>query len=118
MESRIDISRYDDILVSMKTSDPCLGELSVELLERMAGALKILAHAHRLKLVEILQREGEAPVHVLMERMKLPQATISQHLNQMRRAGLVQARRRGKEVWYSIADPSALTILDCIRKKA
>lgn len=90
----------------------------MELLERMAGALKILAHVHRLKLVEILQREGEAPVHVLMERIGLPQATISQHLNQMRRAGLVRALRRGKEVWYSIADPSALTILDCIRKKA
>ncbi len=102
----------------MKTLNPCSGELSVELLERMAGALKILAHVHRLKLVEILQREGEAPVHVLMERIGLPQATISQHLNQMRRAGLVRALRRGKEVWYSIADPSALTILDCIRKKA
>ncbi len=90
----------------------------MELLERMAGALKILAHVQRLKLVEILQREGEAPVHVLMERVGLPQATISQHLNQMRRAGLVRAVRRGKEVWYSISDPSALTILDCIRKKA
>lgn len=101
----------------MKSLNPCLGELSVELLERMAGALKILAHVQRLKLVEILQREGEAPVHVLMERVGLPQATISQHLNQMRRAGLVRAVRRGKEVWYSISDPSALTILDCIRKK-
>lgn len=101
----------------MKPSSPGAGELSVELLERMAGTLKILAHANRLKLVEILQREGEAPVHVLMECIGLPQATISQHLNQMRRAGLVRAMRRGKEVWYSLADPSALTILDCIRKK-
>lgn len=83
----------------------------------MAGALKILAHPCRLKLVEILQREGELPVHVLIERLHVPQATISQHLNQMRRAGLVRAARKGKEVWYDIADPSALTILDCIRRK-
>ena len=83
----------------------------------MAAALKILAHAHRLKMVEILQCEGEAPVHVVTERLNLPQATVSQHLNQMRRAGLVKTTRRGKEVWYSIADPSALTILECIRKK-
>lgn len=101
----------------MKTNEPCLVELSMDLLERMAGALKVLAHPCRLKLVEILQREKEVPVHIIMTRLRLPQATISQHLNQMRRAGLVSASRRGKEVWYSIADPSALTILDCIRRK-
>jgi ArsR family transcriptional regulator len=101
----------------MKVNETCSPELSMDLLERMAGALKILAHPCRLKLAEILQREGEAPVHAVMTRLMLPQATISQHLNQMRRAGLVKASRRGKEVWYSIADPSALTILDCIRRK-
>ena len=102
----------------MKPKEACGGELTMEFLERMAGALKILAHPCRLKLVEVLQREGEAPGHVLIARLALPQATLSQHLNQMRRAGLVKANRRGKEVWYSIADPSALTILECIRKKA
>ena len=83
----------------------------------MAGALKILAHPCRLKLIEVLQREGDLPVHLIMARLQLPQATISQHLNQMRRGGLVRAVRKGKEVWYGISDPSALTILDCIRKK-
>lgn len=101
----------------MKTNESCIPELSIELLERMAGALKIMAHPCRLKLIEILQREGDLPVHILMARLRVPQATISQHLNQMRRAGLVKALRKGKEVWYSIDDPSALTILDCIRRK-
>ncbi|MEI6564432.1 MAG: metalloregulator ArsR/SmtB family transcription factor [bacterium] len=101
----------------MKTKDACLSEISMEHLERMAGALKILAHPCRLKMIEILQREGDCPVHVVMDRLQIPQATISQHLNQMRRAGLVKASRKGKEVWYGIADPSALTILDCIRRK-
>ena len=35
----------------------------------------------------------------------------------MRRIGLVEASRRGKEVWYAIANPRALTILNCIRKE-
>ena len=91
--------------------------LPVEFLERMAGTLRVLAHPHRLRIVELLQREQEAPVHELVARLHLPQATLSQHLNQMRRAGLVRARRAGQEVWYSIADPSSLTILECIRKK-
>ncbi len=89
----------------------------MELLERMAAALKILAHPCRLKVAEVLQREGSMPVHTLMEKVPLPQATLSQYLNQMRRAGLVRAERKGKEVWYEIADSSVLTILDCIRRK-
>ena len=94
-----------------------MNELPVELLQRMAEVLKVLAHPHRLKIVEILKLQQEAPVHAIIARLGLPQATISQHLNQMRRVGLVKARRDGKEVWYSIADPSSLTILDCIQKK-
>lgn len=101
----------------MKTNEPCVTELSAELLEKMAGALRILAHPCRLKIIDVLQREKEAPVHVIMRKLDLPQAFVSHHLNQMRRAGLVKASRKGKEVWYDIMDPSALTILDCIRKK-
>ncbi len=101
----------------MKNKTGCLCEVPMEVLERMAAALKVLAHPCRLKVAEVLQREGEMAVHHLMDRVPLPQATLSQYLNQMRRAGLVRATRKGKEMWYGIADPSVLTILDCIRKK-
>lgn len=90
----------------------------MEFLEKVAVALKVLAHPCRLKIVEVLQREGEVPVHALMARLNLPQALLSQHLNQMKRVGLLKGTRRGKEVWYGIADPSALTILDCVRRKS
>lgn len=102
----------------MKTTQACITELSMEFLEKVAVALKVLAHPCRLKIVEVLQREGEVPVHALMARLNLPQALLSQHLNQMKRVGLLKGTRRGKEVWYGIADPSALTILDCVRRKS
>lgn len=95
---------------------PCRSQLTVEEMERMAQVLRLLAHAQRLRLIEQLE-SGPAPVHDLVKALDLPQATVSQHLNQMRRVGLVGAERRHKEVWYRIADPRALTILDCIRKK-
>ena len=101
----------------MKAAKGATAELAIEELARVAETLKVLAHPYRLKIVELLQARQEAPVHELMDRLGLPQATVSQHLNQMRRAGLVRAARRGKEVWYAIADPRSLTILDCIRKK-
>ena len=92
-------------------------DLSIELLSRMADMLKLLAHPQRLKIIDILRREKEAPVHVLTERLGLAHAATSHHLNRMRRVGLVASERRGKEVWYRVADDRALTILDCIRKK-
>lgn len=93
------------------------GELSVEWLDRMASVLRLLAHRHRLKMVELLERDGDAPVFALAEHAGLPPAATSQHLNQMRRVGLVKATRRGREVRYAIADPRALTILGCMRKQ-
>ena len=101
----------------MKTKSLCGTELSHEVLARMAQVLKLLAHPHRLKIIEILEGVDEAPVHVIMERLGLPQGATSQHLNQMRRANLISAERRGKEVWYRIADRRSLTILNCIRGK-
>ena len=83
----------------------------------MAVMLKLLAHAHRLKIVDILEHTESLPVFEIMQQLGLPQAATSHHLNAMKRVGLLTAERRGKEVWYSIADPRALTILSCIRQK-
>jgi ArsR family transcriptional regulator len=90
------------------------GKLKVEALEQAAETLKMLAHPQRLRLIEILEREGEVPVFALVEETEFAQAIVSQHLNLMRRAGLLCSERRGKEMWYSICDPRALSILNCI----
>jgi ArsR family transcriptional regulator len=90
------------------------GKLKPEALQRASEILKMLAHPQRLRIIEILEREQEVPVYALIEETGFPQAVVSQHLNQMRRIGLLTARRQGKEVWYSITDPRALSILNCI----
>jgi DNA-binding transcriptional ArsR family regulator len=83
----------------------------------MAKVLKLLAHPYRLKIVDLLETGGDAPVHRLVERLSLPQAVTSNHLKKMRRVGLVESERRGKEVWYSVGDRRSLTILNCMRAK-
>ncbi len=90
------------------------GRLKVEALERAAQILKMLAHPQRLRIIEILERSQDVPVHALMTETGFPQAVVSQHLNQMRRIGLLSARRHGREMRYSICDPRALSILNCI----
>jgi len=100
----------------MNSAKSCIrqGRLTIAALERAAETLKMLAHPQRLRIIEILEREQEVPVYALIEETGFPQAVVSQHLNQMRRIGLLTARRQGKEMWYSITDPRALSILNCI----
>jgi DNA-binding transcriptional ArsR family regulator len=90
------------------------GKLKPEALQRASEILKMLAHPQRLRIIEVLEREQEVPVHALIEETGFPQAVVSQHLNQMRRIGLLCAERRGKEMWYSICEPRTLSILNCI----
>lgn len=98
-----------------KKENKCAG-LSMELLARMAEMLKLLTHPRRLKIIDILDRNGAWPVYRIAEELGLPSSATSQHLNQMKRAGLIAAERHGREVRYAVRDPRALTILGCIRK--
>ncbi len=82
-------------------------------LERTATMLRIIAHPVRLRLLELLRDRGEAPVHDLADAVALAPAATSQHLNHMRRLGLLAARRRGREVRYGIGDRRVLKILRC-----
>lgn len=92
-------------------------QLDPAFLIAMADALRILAHPHRLRIIELLDIRGETPVHELVRQLELPQASVSNHLNKMKRAGLIADQRQGKEIWYRLANPNALTILNCMRKQ-
>jgi ArsR family transcriptional regulator len=82
-----------------------------------AAVAKCLAHAHRLELVEQLA-QGERSVEILAEKTGLSIANASQHLQQMRRAGIISPRRDGKFVFYRLADESVLDLLAALRRIA
>ncbi len=98
----------------MRDRKPLLPEA---FMARMAEALRVLAHPYRLRIVERLDQAGAAPVHALGRALGGTQGALSQHLTRMRAAGLIRAERRGKEVWYAIANPDSLTILTCMRNR-
>jgi rhodanese-related sulfurtransferase/biotin operon repressor len=87
------------------------------LFAQFAAVAKSLAHAHRLELLEQLA-QGERSVEVLADRTGLSIANASQHLQQMRRAGLVTNRREGKFVYYRLADDAVLELLAALRRIA
>ena len=87
------------------------------LFTQFAAVAKSLAHAHRLELLEQLA-QGERSVEVLAQRTSISIANASQHLQHMRRAGLVTSRRDGKFVLYRLADDAVLDLLASLRRIA
>ena len=96
----------------MSTRNPKLA-----LFSQFAAVAKSLAHPHRLELMEQLA-QGERSVEVLADRTRLSIANASQHLQHMRRAGLVATRREGKFVYYRLVDDSVLDLLAALRRIA
>lgn len=72
--------------------------------------LKVLANPDRLLLMCQLSL-GELCVSELEERLRIRQPTLSQQLGVLREAGLVNTRRDGKSIYYSIASAEALAVM-------
>lgn len=73
--------------------------------------LKALGNPDRLLLLCQLMH-GEMNVGELEDRLKIVQPTLSQQLGVLRREGLVDTRRDGRQIYYSISSPQALAIIE------
>jgi ArsR family transcriptional regulator len=84
------------------------------LLEEYALVAKAFAAPARLMILEQLA-QGERSVEALASKTGLSVANCSQHLQQLRRAGLAASRRDGKAVIYRLADTKTLALMDMLR---
>ena len=89
--------------------------VSTERFQTTARILRCLGHPIRLRIIDLLEREGELIVSEIQEALELEQATASQHLNLMRDKGILAKRKDGVNVHYRIGDDRALKVLGCIR---
>ena len=80
-----------------------------------AEVARAIGHAHRLELLEHVG-QGERSVEVLAARAGLTFANTSRHLQHLRRARLVAARRDGKRVFYRLADDAVVDLLSALRR--
>lgn len=87
------------------------------LLSQFAAVAKALGHPHRLELLEFAA-QGERSVDSLAGRAGLTVGNASQHLQNLRRAGLVKSRREGKRVLYRLSDDAVVGLLASLRQIA
>jgi ArsR family transcriptional regulator len=83
------------------------------LFAEFAAVARALGSPRRLEMLEHLA-QGERGVEALAERVGLSVANASQHLQQLKRAGLVASRRDGKFVLYRLADDGVLALMQAL----
>ncbi len=95
----------------MKTNVTGQVQLSPALDLARAEVFQALAHPMRLQILEML-RTGEVCVCHIQATLSLRQAYVSQHLMELRKAGLVTSRKEGQRVFYQAADRRVFGLLD------
>lgn len=80
-----------------------------------AEVCRVLTDPKRLMLLDVL-REGEHSVGELADELGCSLANASQHLAVLRSAGLVDTRRNGTTIRYSLAEPSLMAACDVIHE--
>jgi ArsR family transcriptional regulator len=78
-----------------------------------AKLLRALANERRLMILCQLSG-GERSVGELQPLVGLSQSALSQHLAVLREDGVVATRRDGQTIWYRIADPAAVRVVETL----
>ena len=85
-------------------------------LERAAECLKVLAHPHRLRIVQMLLR-GRYSVGDLAEACEIPSHMASEHLRLMQRCGFLAADKDGRTAYYRVVEPHLSRIMACVEDR-
>lgn len=80
-----------------------------------AEFFRILGHPARVRVLELL-RDGEMTVGDLQAELGIDSSGTSQHLGVMRKQGILEARKAGTSVHYSVRDPRVFQMLESARQ--
>jgi rhodanese-related sulfurtransferase/DNA-binding transcriptional ArsR family regulator len=87
------------------------------LFAEFAAVGKVLGNSKRLELLDLLS-QGPRSVESLADAADLGMSTCSAHLQTLREAGLVEPRRDGKRIFYSLAGADVAGLWDHLRRVA
>lgn len=84
-------------------------------MKHLAQTLKALSDPIRLRIILLLQAEGELCVCDLISVLNLPQSTVSRHLAYLKRSCWVDARRQGLWMYYTLSRESCTICKELLR---
>lgn len=82
--------------------------------EEIAEILKVIAHPVRLCIINGLLENGGCNVTHMQSCLGIPQSTISQHLQKLKAAGIIEGERNGLEITYKVKDEKIKELMKCL----
>lgn len=90
------------------------GNFKKDIYTQLARVAKAVGHPNRLELLEFVS-QGPRSVDELAAMTRLSMANASKHLQDLRQAGLVRARKEGVRVYYELAGSDVVDLLSAVR---
>lgn len=90
--------------------------LDIQKLELAASKLRAMAHPMRIAVIELLTDNKRLTVTEIYERLNIEQASASHHLNILKNKGLLESKRDGKMIHYSLKLNVLSNVIDCINQ--
>lgn len=98
------------------TPDESGALIDLDALAQAAECLKVLAHPHRLRIVQMLLR-GRHTVGELAEACGIVSHMASEHLRLMQRCGFLDSEKEGRRRYYRVVEPHLANIMACIESR-
>lgn len=92
--------------------------LDIEKLEAAASRLRAMAHPMRIAIIELLTNNAKLTVTEIYDQLGIEQASASHHLNILKNKGLLDSKRDGKMIYYSLRTQALTNVVDCINQCA
>lgn len=91
-------------------------QFSILKLQQVAKILKTISHPVKLEILEILESNEPLDVGSICAKIGISCeiSMMSHHLSKMKDNGVLVSEKKGKQVFYSIADRKLLSIFDCM----
>ena len=89
-------------------------ENNIKKFDEYDEVLKAMGHPARLCILNGILRTGGCNVSHIQECIELPQSTISQHIQKLRSAGIIEGTRSGTEITYTLKNQKVLEIINIL----
>lgn len=90
--------------------------LNIDKLELAASKLRAISHPMRIAIIDLLAKDTKLSVTEIYEKLDIEQATASHHLNILKNKGVLDSKREGKKIYYSLKNVTLTDIIECINK--
>lgn len=100
--------------VSYEELEELINSLSVRKIQMISNIFKGLAHPLRLHIIKLLLKHEALTVTDLLEQMDVEQSLLSHHLAILRRIGVLESHKQGRNFFYRIREPRIIELLSCM----